>query len=550
MLRTASSALALGWGGLLFFLLLLGQVGGATEAGLRRSPFQGANPGMAAVLPGPRTEEVPWFSVEDGTGSPSLAQGHFVRVYDRLLAYVLSRGLFHYPNNRQGRVAWNTAYFLDSLLNMFLLTGNTHYLDVFVAYGDEVLRARDDMVGRSDFTGRARPGWQTNAYYTLGQPYVLPAASGAPALRVQGIHLFGNNRTVVRVISEDEGHFTLEVSNDFRRTTPDEVRYRGLTMDTVEQVVNAHLSPWDYIRVQRLGSAPPAPGSYPLRHTYPVVLHGEHTPGINAPFVRFAAIVRRRGLRAYQEEARLYLQNALESYQDYAALWRTDASGGYFIFDPQAPFWCAGCPVPYNGLALHGRFLLWLSQATGEDAYRQQALALAHRLRLAMKITPEGTLRMSYWYGTPFQGWSSVEDGPTNRLYAQSRPFAASEDVSHFTFTLRFLLDALDQGWPLDENWARAAARTYVEVLWRPDCVGEGERALAHSLEGGGCVPGFPAGVYVRLSPFHPQVWRISHQIYEQFYKEPTRLIGPVYPSGYVLLGWSLLASQSALVSR
>ncbi len=463
---------------------------------------------------------------------------HYIPIYDHLLSYAYSQGLFHYSDNHQGRIAWNTAYFLDSLLNMFLVTGDTHYLDIFVAYGDEVLRSRDDMAGRIDFAGRSRPGWQADAYYTLSQPYVLPSITGKAALHVQGIHLFGNNRTVVRIIPEDEQYFTLEVSNDFRRSTPKVVHYRHLTIDTVESVVNAHLSPWDYIQVKRLGNTPPAAGAYPLLHTYSVVLHGEHTPGINLPFVRFVALVRKKGLEVYQKKADFYLQRALDSYQDYVELWRTDSQGGYFIFDPKSPFWCAGCPVPYNVLSLHGRFLLWLSLATGEEKYRQRAMVLAHRLQLAIKITPEGTLRMNYWYGLPFQGWSSVEDGPANRLYDQSRPFAGSEDVSHFTLTLQFLLDSLDQGLVLDTNWAQSAARTFLEVLWRPDCLDRG-KALAHDLEGKGCFAGFPAGVYARLSRFDARVLPISQRIYEAFYTDPQK-IDADYEYGYVLLGWPL----------
>ena len=488
---------------------------------------------------------------EEKTSSAPTAtkENRYIQTYDHLLSYAYSQGLFHYSDNHQGRIAWNTAYFLDSLLNMFVVTGDVHYLDIFIAYGDEVLRFRDDIAGRIDFTGRSRPGWQTDAYYTLGKPYVLPSVTERASLRIQGVHLFGNNHTVVRVIPEDEQHFTLEVSNDFRQTTPKVVHYRHLTMDTVESVVNAHLSPWDYIQVSRLGDTPPAAGTYPLLRTYSVVLHGEHTPGINVPFVRFAALVRQKGLKGYfQEKADVYLQKALESYKDYSGLWRTDDQGGYFIFDPKSPFWCAGCPVPYNVLSLHGRFLLWLSLATGEEKYQEQAMMLARRLRSAMKITPSGNLQMSYWYGFPYQGWSAVEDGPANRLYNQSRPFAGSEDASHFTLTLQFLLDALEQGLPLDSHWAQASAHTYVEVLWRSDCTGQG-KALAHDLEGRGCIAGFPAGVYARLSRFDARVFPSVKEIYETFYADPQK-IDADYEYGYVLLGWSLLASQSVSTSN
>jgi len=465
--------------------------------------------------------------------------------YEQLLTYALEHKIFDYVDNHRGRMAWNTAYFLDSLLNMFVQTGNTRYLDVFVLYADAMLMTRDDIVGRVDFAGRVRPGWQTDSYYTLGKPYVLSDAAGQPSLRVQAIHTNGNNHTRIRVLLEDEQHFTLEVSNNFRRSTPRVVRYEGLTMDTVEARINATLSPQDLIRVWRVGDQPPTEGDYSLSETYVVVLHGLHTPAINIPLARFAALIRERQLIKYQRSAEVYLQRAQESYQDYIDLWREDEEGGYFVFAPDALIWSAGLPVPYNGLALHGRFLLWLYRATGNLEYRQKTEALLSKIRTGMTITPEGTLEMSYWYGQPFHGWDTLQDGPTHGLYAQGIPRGASEDVSHFSLTLQFLLDALAQGLLPDDGWAQAAAQTYVTTIWKPNCRSDNRAAfLAHSLDGQGCMAGYPAGVYARLAPFDARAFSISLDIYQEAYTNP-ETIDPDYEYGYVLLGWSLLAMSA-----
>jgi len=468
----------------------------------------------------------------------------FVSQYDRLLEYALTRGFFDYPDNHRGRIAWNTSYFLDSLLNMFLYTRDTSYLDIFVRHATAVMRVRDDHADKTDFTGRARPGWQTDAYYTLGQPYILMDMQGHPSLRVQSVHISGNNHTSVRIEAEDNVRFSIEVRNDFRRSIPAVVRYEGLTMDTVESVVNAHISPRSWIRVQKIGDEPPAPGVYPLQETYVAVLHSEHTPGISIPFARFAAIVHKFSLTQYQPVATQFLHDVQESYQDYQYLWREDEQGGYFVFDPRTPIWCAGFPVPYNALALHGRFLAWLFVATGKPEYGYRAQALARKILAGMDIKPDGRLYMPYWYGRPFRGWLRPEDGPSHGLYIEGPPFNASEDTSHFTLTLQFLLDAYNLGLLEERQWAYAASQTFTDVLVSEACRDKGGN-LTHSLEGNGCMAGYPAGIYARLARFQPEVWSTSWKIYREAYSAP-EYIDPDYEYGYVMLGWSWLALQHA----
>lgn len=466
--------------------------------------------------------------------------------YNFLLTYALNNVLFRYQDNFTGRIVWNSAYFLDSLLNMFELTRDVFYLEIFVQFAQNVLAVRDDLAGRPDFAGRLRPGWQVNAYYTLGRPYVLQDVEGRPTLLVQAIRTGGNNYTTVYIQKSQGASFNLELRNSFRRNAPLIIRYDDLTMENVEHVVNANLSPRSLIRVQRLGSRPPQEGEYALKDTYAAVLHGIHTPAINIPFVRFAVLVRKYGLGQYYSIANEYLIRAQESFMDYQHLWREEKDSGYYIFDPQVPFWSAGFPVPYNALGLHGRFLLWLYMATKAPEYQRKTEALLSKIQTGITITPQGILRMPYWYGRPFQGWSTPEQGPAHRLYAQGPAFKASEDVSHFSLTLQFLFDAYDFDLFHDEQLLQAAAKTFVQVLVKPECPLEGPgKFLAHSLEGKGCIAGYPAGIFVRLAKFDPAIWDLAVDIYQAAYASPEN-IDPDYEYGYVLLGWSWIALMAS----
>lgn len=226
------------------------------------------------------------------------------QTYDALLKATSFGENLLYRDNLTGRIVWNEAQFMESLINMYDLTKDARYLEIFVEHADNVLQVRDDRARRPDYAGRVRPDWQTGGYYTLGVPVTIPDDQGEPALEVQGIHRAGNEHTVVEIIREDGEHFTLLVHNDFRRSDPLEVKWENLTMETAEAVVNKDLSPESWIRIKVLGDSPPKQGAYPLTETYRMVLHELHTPIIGIPFLRFADLVfRTPALAIYEPKA-------------------------------------------------------------------------------------------------------------------------------------------------------------------------------------------------------------------------------------------------------
>jgi len=289
------------------------------------------------------------------------------KTYDELLNSTDFKDGLLYEDNREGRIVWNEAPLMESLVNMYEATGDPNYLDIFCEHANHVLSMRDDHAMRPDYAGRLRPGWQTGSYYTLGIPVIIPDAEGKPALEVQGIHRAGNNYTTVKIHANDVEHFYLLVSNDFRRDEPMVVKFDSLTTDTAEKIVNADINPDSWVRVHVIGNHTPAHGEWALNETYSVVLHELHTPIIGIPFLRFADLVFRNDeLTAYRDSAEEYVDAFEESANDYLNVsYRTDESGGFFIFDPDGKYWASGLSVPYNGLSANGRFFLWLYRDTG-----------------------------------------------------------------------------------------------------------------------------------------------------------------------------------------
>ncbi|MBC7344230.1 MAG: hypothetical protein H5U03_02165, partial [Clostridia bacterium] len=357
-------------------------------------------------------------------------------VYDALLEATSFGDALLYNDNLTGRIVWNEAQFMESLVNMYELTKDSRYLELFIKHADHVLRMRDDRAGRADYAGRLRPGWQTGGHYTLGVPVIIPDEQGELALEVQGIHRSGNDHTVIEIVWEGGGRFTLIVRNDFRRAKPLEVRFEGLTMETAEAVVNRDLSPDSWIRIRVLANSLPLQGNYALTETYRMVLHELHTPIIGIPFLRFADLVfREPALSAYQSLAQDYVKAFEESFRDYQNSWREDAAGGYFVFEPNGKFWASGLPVPYNGLSANGRFLLWLWRVTGNADYLEKAAALARKVRAGITFLSDGTMTMPYWVkgSLHYTGWEGMSADPVNGLYTRCEPDPATEDVSHFS---------------------------------------------------------------------------------------------------------------------
>jgi len=433
-------------------------------------------------------------------------------VYDDLLNSTSSGDALLYSDNLNGRIVWNEVYFMESLINMYEATSDPRYLDIFIKHADHVLSIRDDRACRPDYAGRLRPGWQTDSYYTLGVPVIIPDEEGKPCLEVQAVRSAGNDHTVVEIIPEGGQNFTLIARNDFRRIEPLVVTFENLSLETAEKVINANLTPASLIRVRAIGDSPPAQGIWQLNETYRMVLHELHTPIIGTPFLRFSDLVfRDNRLASYRHKAYEYVHAFEESARDYESSWRQDRDGGFFIFEPGGKYWASGLEVPYNALSANGRFFLLLYRTTGDVRYLERANALARKVRAGLIFHPDGTMTMSYWVkdSLPYTGWKNRTSDPVNGLYPECAPDPATEDVSHFMLTLRFMVEAWYMGVVFEEEDLEGVARTFTEHLWKPSAVVADELCdpdwrkgfyLAHNLDGKSHAYDYAAATFTLLS--------------------------------------------------
>lgn len=101
-------------------------------------------------------------------------------------------------DNEYGVLAWGESFILESLLNMYEVTGNEDYLERFVTHADAVIAQGDDRAGRPDYRGQTLPGWGTAGPVTLARA-IVSDLSGQPVLEISGRSQLRQNQVAVRL---------------------------------------------------------------------------------------------------------------------------------------------------------------------------------------------------------------------------------------------------------------------------------------------------------------------------------------------------------------
>jgi hypothetical protein len=368
-------------------------------------------------------------------------------------------------DNLDGAIVWQEAYVLQSLIDMYGATGDTSYLSTFVRRADAVIRVRDDVAGRKEWNGGQSMGWQTADGYTFGGPIVLEDEHGDPSLSVRAIHMTDNDSTRIEVTHSDGTHYTLRVTNTAERGRTAERTYGDLTQETVERTVDGDLTPYDWIHVTVLGAGAPAVTDHPrLFEADRTVLSTFHDAFIMIPFTRFASVVLRGGVKAFEAPARRYAAMADTIFRRNAPYWVDRGAYGYYRIEPSAPFWMAGIAAPTNVQSANGLYLTELARATGDTAARHRAEQLLELIRRIGHVTPDGAYSFPYLFLQGNTGWGpgTGVPRPMGSLYASYRGRDAADDASHGAWTAQFVWTAHEASLGLTDremaHWRATAA--------------------------------------------------------------------------------------------
>ncbi|TFB13062.1 hypothetical protein E3V33_03340 [Candidatus Marinimicrobia bacterium MT.SAG.4] len=424
---------------------------------------------------------------------------------------------------------WGEAYILESLLEMYEATKDTSYLAIFIEHANAVYNKRDDKASIKDHLGNVGVGWLTGGQFTFGKPITILDDIQLPSLKLQAVRYGNNNRTSFSIDNNlDDKSFSIEVWND--KIGAKRV-YSELTMQNVEEKINTNLSPSSLIMVRSLGINIPARVISRRFKTFKTQLKSFHNSIICTPFVRFFVLVDKYNLGKYKDKAKLYSQFAEECAESYLYLWKDELTTGYFLVEDNKYFWMSNLPVPHNILSANGTFFLYLYLATGNELYKNIFEKIASKISLSITKNSSGKIIQNYAYGKTYDGWKNWS-GSIYKNYIGSKHI---EDNSHFSHTMRFILEA-QKHFNLFDN---IVLQSLVEIFYSSYSMVN----LSHKVDGTE-VKSFSneaAGAFSLLGIMDHSIVDKCFLIYKKNYVDSQK--------GVVLLGWARLANMSKQIS-
>ena len=395
----------------------------------------------------------------------------------------LSRLVMH-QDNQEGQIAWAKVFYMEALLNLYEITGQERYLNLFRPHALDLMAQENKAAGRIDDDGRLRRGWQCSGAYTFSRPLVLTDASGRPVLQLQGKRWGQNNTTSVQISHQGENAISILVTNSASRFREE---YTGLTIARLRSWAPTTHTMDHYLSVTVLAPGLPARDTTIFFQPARVTLTTFHSPRILVPLLRFVYLVKKENLAHWQSLADTLLNFCSEVFTAYDSLWRPH---GYYINEPGIPFAYAGLPVPYNILADHGRCLLYWAMLTGEARFVRRLALISMKMFNAFQ-DKDGKVILPYAYGPLYEGWQESH----GYAYPHFRGARRLEDVSHLKSTLVFAFDVSRYDLAYINGFRIRLGRIFQQVYREGD--------LAYYVDGSGPVqPADVSGSFVLLFPF------------------------------------------------
>jgi hypothetical protein len=387
-------------------------------------------------------------------------------------------------------IAWNEAYVLDALIDLYDATGDAKYLRQLVTRSDRVISHRDDKRGFADYTGRAHKRWSIDSKYTIATAALVSDAA-EPTLWLVSTTSANNHITSVSITRQGE-RFTLKATNPAWKR---EESFTDLSIDPNDaryfaKVIN---DPTPFPK--------PPPGSdgehsqllrvEPVREDQKVLLPKEQTVKLKPqwdshagyvgivyhPMLKLAQRVKKDPkLAELKPAADRFIAAAEESFADVLDHWREGRKPdeGYYLSSMRGgatPF--DGVCMPFNYQAKMACSELALFELTNKPIYKEHALRIAtlFKNRLEMKTSSAGELYVwKYWFEPMTVGWDA--SAKISDHYPVMKPYLVSEDSSHATLDIAMVIAMHDAGLIFDDTDLRRFANTFLVNVARGDHAG------------------------------------------------------------------------------
>lgn len=387
--------------------------------------------------------------------------------YDQMSSAFLDDATRHPTDNLSGEVAWNTRYYLESLLTAYEATGNQKYTQAFLDSGAWVMNLLQTIpvMNAPDATapGASGPtinatGWPT-ILGNYGTAVPIPTADGKTSLYAQNLTPAGDGvLSYFQVTQQSDGSLQLAWLG------PSAQVLQSASVATRSDLESFAAQPltWNeetgqsYGRVILTGAGLPAPGQYLLTTPFaPTVFH-EQTGGILIPFVRFLLFAKEHPEIADSATLAQWTSQIVAVAASYENQFISDNAGGLRFVNPQwLPNSAAGIDAPADYIFMEARFRLLLYLVTGDSTQLSIARGLVSHQQmfhwqtnstgwLALKVWPcviSWTTRASAATGSL---WDSFQYDPTTPAPATDASFVADflQTAQHYGLVSQLGIDA------------------------------------------------------------------------------------------------------------
>lgn len=289
-------------------------------------------------------------------------------------------------------IAFNATHLLHSYLDMYELTQNPKYLDLFTQITDKYLNLRDDKQGITIFgQSQSLPIWSVSSFLTFAYPKTLLDAENNPSLEVLGEH-WAHNQTFVINIADgtNPGTFKLLITNRHRNSEIyGEVKiFDNLTINSFNTTwtdITTGVKGLTGLKFRKVGTNRPKNIIITSFQTKRIAnLH--KNGGAVSPLARFSLLAHQRDMPdVYEAKAVAYKQAAIDTVSAIDSLgeWVDMGSYGYYQWKSTngGGFYLNEVPYPFNYSSAIGKAFVYLYRdSTGEEKekYKTRLIKMAN----------------------------------------------------------------------------------------------------------------------------------------------------------------------------
>lgn len=439
-------------------------------------------------------------------GMPDAERQEMINRVEKVIA---ERGVSGAQTNDSGDLGWGEGHTLYTIINMFYVTEDTKWLDIFKKHVDTALCFLTDH----DDDGFL--SWHTN-YYTPEEARIkaFPAPNNRGTGEIEAPEVMTkkeswNTRTVnhrFRVIFLDRHRFTV-VDEDMRMTAllspHSESGLHWLWIQDYEPGKQVWRTRG--IRFTITGQPESGDSFIIVPEKAPAYDSVVHDGMMTMPIARFIKIVfsDEKLKERYGETAEAYLV-FLERH--FFEKWMSEPTKGrparwvefpdecgLYVWEPTS--YRKKCTsLPMNQYTAFGRTIIKMWQTTKEEKYLDSATKMAKMVKSLLRVKDD-----AYWwyYSEHVADW----DG------RKKPPFI--EHTHYADMDVGFIIDAYEAGIVFDEEDMHRLTNTFINVMWNGSL---DEPTIAGGVDG---TNGTSNVLYdfTRLAQFDPRVWTICYRI-------------------------------------